>query len=176
MIQRRGGNRNSPRAVRTDISRSGAANAGQSCRVRRAVHFNSMIMQRSIASVLSLTTCLLLAFAATVQADDKKPNPAGTWKWSFTGQNGQTRETTLKLKLEGEKLTGSMSGRNGDTAIDDAKIKGDEISFAVTREFNGNKMTSKYNGKLSGDTIKGKVETERDGEKRSRDWEAKREK
>lgn len=130
-------------------------------------------MKRSIASVL---TCLMLALAATVHADDSKPNPTGTWKWSFTGQNGQSRETTLKLKLDGDKLTGSVSGRNGDTAIDDAKMKGDEITFAVTREFNGNKFTAKYNGKLSGDTIKGKIETERDGEKRSRDWEAKREK
>ena len=94
----------------------------------------------------------------------------------MTTQGGQTRETTLKLKLDGEKLTGSVSGRNGDTAIEDAKIKGEEISFSVTREFNGNKFTAKYNGKLSGDSIKGKVETERDGEKRSRDWEAKREK
>ncbi len=133
-------------------------------------------MQRSLTSALSLTFCLLLGLVAAVHAEDKKANPTGTWKWSFTGQNGQTRETTLKLKLEGEKLTGSVSGRNGDTAIDDAKIKGEEISFSVTREFNGNKMTAKYNGKLSGDTIKGKVETERDGEKRSRDWEAKREK
>jgi len=28
----------------------------------------------------------------------------------------------------------------------------------VTREFNGNKVTSKYTGKLSGDSIKGKME------------------
>ena len=101
-------------------------------------------------------------------------DPTGTWKWSFTGQNGQTRETTLKLKLEGDKLTGTVSGRNGDTAIENAKIKGEEISFSVTREFNGNKMTSKYNGKLSGDSIKGKAETDRNGETQSRDWEAKR--
>jgi hypothetical protein len=36
-------------------------------------------------------------------------------------------------------------------------------------------MTIKYNGKLSGDSIKGKTESERDGQPRSRDWEAKRE-
>jgi hypothetical protein len=78
--------------------------------------------------------------------------------------------------LDGDKLTGKLAGRNNDTDIEDAKIKGDEISFKVTREFNGNKFTAKYNGKLSGDTIKGKIETERDGNTRSSDWEAKREK
>lgn len=132
-------------------------------------------MQRMLVSFLQLSVCLLLTLAATANAEDKKADPNGTWKWSFTGQNGQARETTMKLKLEGEKLTGTVSGRNGDTAIENANLKGEEISFSVTREFNGNKMTSKYNGKLSGDSIKGKIETERDGEARSRDWEAKRE-
>ena len=107
-------------------------------------------------------------------AADKKADPAGTWKWSMTGQNGQVRETTLKLKLDGEKLSGTVSGRGGDTAIEEAKIKGEDISFQVTREVNGTKFTAKYNGKISGNTIKGKVETDRDGQARSRDWEAKR--
>jgi hypothetical protein len=53
-------------------------------------------------------------------------------------------------------------------------LKGDEITFSTTREVNGNKMTSKYSGKISGDTIKGKMEFERNGEPVSRDWEAKR--
>ena len=34
----------------------------------------------------------------------------------------------------------------------------------------------KYSGKLAGDTIKGKMEFDRNGEATSRDWEAKREK
>lgn len=36
-------------------------------------------------------------------------------------------------------------------------------------------MTIKYSGKVSVDTIKGKAESERDGQPQSRDWEAKRE-
>jgi hypothetical protein len=108
-------------------------------------------------------------------AEDKKADPNGTWKWSFTGQNGQSRETTLKLKLEGDKLTGTITGRGGDTAIEEAKIKGEDISFQVTREFNGNKVVTKYHGKIAGDTIKGKSESQRDGQPQSRDWEAKRE-
>jgi hypothetical protein len=87
---------------------------------------------------------------------------------------------TLKLKLEGEKVTGTLTtpGRQGgdptETKIEDGKIKGDEVSFSVTREFNGNKMTSKYNGKVTADSIKGKTEFERNGETQSRDWEAKK--
>jgi hypothetical protein len=102
-------------------------------------------------------------------------NPTGTWKWSVT-MNNQSREMTLKLKLEGDKLTGVMLGRNNrETAIDDPALKDDEVSFAVTRERNGQKFTTKYKGKLDGDTIKGTAESERDGKTRSRQWEAKRE-
>lgn len=131
-------------------------------------------MKRNLYSVIKLTACLLVTLGFLAQAEDKKSDPTGTWKWSFTTQNGQTRETTLKLKLDGDKLTGSISGRGGETDITEAKLDGESISFQVTREFNGNKFTQKYTGKISGDTIKGKVEFERNGQTQSRDWEAKR--
>jgi hypothetical protein len=125
--------------------------------------------------LVRLAACFVLALGLTVQAEDKKVDPNGTWKWTTTGQNGQSRESTLTLKTEGDKLTGKVSGRNGDTDIKEAMLKGDEISFQVTREFNGNSITQKYHGKISGDTIKGKIEFDRNGEAQSRDWDAKRE-
>ena len=132
-------------------------------------------MKRTLNSLLQQTTCLLLTVAFTARAEDKKSELTGTWKSSVTNQNDQVRETVFKLKAKGDKLTGTISGRNNDTAIEEGKIKGEEISFQVTREFNGNKMVIKYTGKVSGDTITGKSETERDGQTRSRDWVAKRE-
>jgi hypothetical protein len=132
-------------------------------------------MQKTIKSILQFTACLALTLALNAAAEDKKIDLNGTWKSSFTNQDGQVRESTFKLKAEGAKLTGTASGRNSDTAIDEGTIKGDEVSFTVTREFNGNKMVIKYSGKVSGDTITGKSETERNGEKRARDWVAKRE-
>jgi len=117
---------------------------------------------------------MLVAFAGlagTARADDKS-NPTGTWKWSVTtGDN--TREVTLTLKMDGDKLTGSMPGRNNaETKIDDgATFKDGEIIFTVTRERDGTKTTTKYTGKLNGDTIKGKIT--REGQE-DRDWEAKR--
>lgn len=132
-------------------------------------------MQKTIKFIIQLTACLALAVALNARAEDKKIDLTGTWKSSFTNQDGQVRESTFKLKAEGEKLTGTISGRNNDTAIDEGTVKGDEISFKVTREFNGNKMVIKYSGKVSGDTITGKSEAERDGKTNSRDWVAKRE-
>ena len=65
---------------------------------------------------------------------------------------------------------------NAETKIEDATFKDGEVNFSVTRERNGQKFVTKYKGKVDGDTIKGTAETERDGQTRSREWEAKREK
>jgi hypothetical protein len=121
---------------------------------------------------------LLVAFvglAGEAPAQDKKADPTGTWKWTVEF-GGQAREQTLKLKLEGDKLTGTISIRDGEVKIDDGKFKDGELSFTVTREFNEQKFTSKYTGKLTGDTIKGKTEINFGGQAREREWEAKREK
>jgi len=126
-----------------------------------------------------LGVCAILALGAFSQA--YAADASGTWTWSQPGRNGgEPRKSTLKLKVEGDKVTGTVSspGRGGqasDTAIENGKISGDEISFTTTREFNGNNFTAKYSGKISGDSIKGKIETARGDNTRSTDWEAKRE-
>jgi len=141
-------------------------------------------MQRKHYSITSLVgVCAILALGAFSQAyaQDKKSDASGTWTWSRPGRDGgEPRKSTLKLKVEGDKVTGTLTspgrgGESSDIAIESGKISGDEISFTVTREFNGNKFVTKYNGKISGDSIKGKIEMERDGSTRSNDWEAKRE-
>jgi len=137
--------------------------------------------QHALASLTQIVTCAILALGAVVRAQDKKADPTGTWTWTTPGRNGgPDRKSTLKLKVEGDKLTGTLAapgrgGQSNDSAIADGKLKGDEFSFTVIREFGGNKITVKYNGKISGDSIKGKIETERNGQTNSRDWEAKRE-
>lgn len=124
-----------------------------------------------LISGLGCAAALLILVSVASAAD-----PSGTWKFSVM-RGDQTVEQTLKLKLEGDKLTGAMVGRNNnETAIGDASFKEDVISFTVTRERDGNKFVSKYSGKLDGDTIKGKIESERNGEKREVEWNAKREK
>jgi hypothetical protein len=127
-------------------------------------------MKQLLAATLVLA---ILGMATLAQAADK-PDPTGTWKWSMKFRD-QSREVTLKLKLEGDKLTGSMPGRDGkETAIEDGAYKNGEVSFKVVRERDGRKMTRSYKGTVSGDTIKGKVEFDRDGKPQSQDWEAKR--
>jgi hypothetical protein len=139
-------------------------------------------MKRLTSWCAQLTTCFLLAAAlapAAQAADEKKADPTGTWTWTSPARNGgQERENTLKIKMEGDKYVGTLaSGNQGrETKIPNIKVTGDEISFDVTREFNGNSFTSKHKGKISGDTITGKISRERDGQTRETDWTAKRKK
>lgn len=97
-----------------------------------------------------LTTGLLFAFLTVAYA----AGIDGTWKAQVPGRQGNTQETTFKFKAEGEKLTGTVSGRMGDTEISEGTVKGNDVSFKVVREFNGNKITINYKGVLAGDDLK----------------------
>jgi hypothetical protein len=79
---------------------------------------------------------------------------SGKWTAQVPGRNGQTREQTFNLKADGNTLTGTVSGRMGDTPIAEGKIDGDSISFTQTMEFNGNSVKLVYKGTVSGDEIK----------------------
>jgi heat shock protein HslJ len=80
----------------------------------------------------------ILIFAALALAPfttlGGEPNAAGTWKWSLDGQNGDTIRTTLKLKQDGDKLTGSYTNQFGQAEITDGSLKDGEISFKVNRD------------------------------------------
>ena len=78
----------------------------------------------------------------------------GKWTAQVPGRDGQPQETTFTFKVEGDKLTGTVSGRQGDTPIADGKITGDEISFTVTRERQCATIKQLYKGKVAGDEIK----------------------
>jgi hypothetical protein len=125
-----------------------------------------------LAAVCAAVAGTILVVGVARAAD--APGVTGTWKYTVT-VNGQERETTLKLKQDGDKVTGTITGRDGkDHPIEDGTYKDGEVSFKVTRERDGQKFTMKYSGKVEGDTFKGKREFERNGETQSRDFEAKR--
>jgi hypothetical protein len=94
---------------------------------------------------------LALSFAAfSLWAADL----TGKWTAEMQGPGGNTRTVTMNLKADGSKLTGTVTGgRGGEAEISDGKVDGNDLSFSVVREFNGNKMTSSYKGKMDGDVI-----------------------
>jgi hypothetical protein len=97
-----------------------------------------------------LSVCFVFAALSIAWAADVD----GKWTAQVPGRGGQTRETTFTFKAEGEKLTGTVSGMQGDNPISDGKISGDDISFTLKLNFQGNEITFLYKGKVSGDEIK----------------------
>ncbi len=124
-----------------------------------------------------LAAALALGLCGLARAEDvKKADPSGTWKCE-TDVNGQKRESTLTLKKDGDKLTGTIVYADKmESKLSDVKFKDGELSFSATREVNDQKITIKYKAKVEGDKIKGKAEAEVGGETRSFDFEGTREK
>lgn len=115
----------------------------------------------------SVVFILLLAAVAAFAAD-----VSGKWVAQVPGRGGETREATFTFMVDGNQLTGSVSGRRGDVAISDGKIDGDDISFAQVMEFNGNQVKLLYKGKVSGSEIK--FTRQREGGERTVEFTAKR--
>ncbi|MBI1764898.1 MAG: hypothetical protein HYR56_26100 [Acidobacteria bacterium] len=100
--------------------------------------------------IASLSACFVLALLTVAWAADVN----GKWTAEVPGRQGAMQTMTMTFKAEGSKLTGTVSGQQGDTAISDGKVEGNDISFTVVREFNGNSIKQVFKGKLAGDEIK----------------------
>ena len=93
---------------------------------------------------------------------------------------GGGMQVTFKLALKDGKLTGTYTqpGRQGgaptDIEISDASFKEDTVTFSVVREGQNGKITTKFEGKLDGDTIKGTMLApgRGGGEPMPREWTA----
>jgi hypothetical protein len=87
-----------------------------------------------------------LAFGADVD---------GKWTGTIAGMDGNNITITYTFKAEGNVLTGSSIGPDGNAIpIKDGKIDGDKISFSIVLDFGGQEMKLDYNGVVAADQIK----------------------
>jgi hypothetical protein len=74
----------------------------------------------------------------------------GAWTSTMAAPSGNSFQLTFNFKQDGSRLTGTVSGPQGDPVqITEGKVDGDKIFFIVS--FNG--MTIKHDGVVTGDTI-----------------------
>lgn len=100
-------------------------------------------------------------------------DPSGAWRWDREF-NGQTMDFELKLRWDGEKLTGDYTSFDETTKIEDAKLDKDRVTFTVPREMNGNEFNVDFDGKLTGDRLEGTIGVDFGGNAREFDWVAER--
>jgi hypothetical protein len=82
----------------------------------------------------------------------------GKWKGSIEGPNG-SMDLVFTFKVDGAKLTGTVSSQMGDNEITNGKVEGDSISFVVDT----GQMKISHKGKMEGDVIKLKFDFEGGG-------------
>ncbi|HTD66888.1 MAG TPA: hypothetical protein VK846_10210 [Candidatus Limnocylindria bacterium] len=106
----------------------------------------------------------------------KKKSPIeGFWMWSFTNVDGSYVTPRVRFRTKDDELIGATRFRSGsETPVTNLTFQGSQVSFDVVRAHNGEEVLTHYAGKLSGDTIKGKVTAKANGEERSYDWIARR--
>ena len=125
--------------------------------------------------VVAALVAVCVGTAGPARADDKG-GLTGTWEW-IVHRGGKAGVATVELKLEGDRVTGVMHGRNGkDMKVENGTFKDGRVSFEVPAvNPDGSHMVHRYNGKLTGDTITGTAQIEIIGrQKKSGKWLAQR--
>jgi hypothetical protein len=99
--------------------------------------------------ILFTTAVLCALFAGAALAADISGN------WSGTMQMGDNPFTlTYALKQDGEKLTGTVTGPQGDPMpLADGKVTGDKVSFSVQANMGGTPTKFVSEGIIKGDEI-----------------------
>ena len=94
----------------------------------------------------SLLTVLIAVFAFTIS---QAQGIGGKWKASLEGPQG-SMELSFTYKVDGTKLTGTVTSPMGSQEINNGMVTENEFSYEI--DMMGNVM--KFNGKLDKDIIK----------------------
>ena len=118
---------------------------------------------------------VLASFEMPAGEPPPAPKLEGTWKWTFPMPDGTKAQPKVKLKRDGNTLTGkTMVNPGSEAAIQEGRVDGEQVAWSVTREQAGRKVTTRYSGQWVGETIQGTIESDWAGEARKYPWTAKR--
>jgi hypothetical protein len=96
--------------------------------------------------LLILSSMLMSALVGSAFAADVN----GKWKGTFQGGPSGPIEQNFTFKVDGEKITGTMTDEFiGEAKITQGTLKGDEISFTVSGSGQMGEMTLSFKGKLT---------------------------
>jgi hypothetical protein len=114
---------------------------------------------------------LFCAFGVAIAA----PAPAqtldasGTWDLTFNTQNGPM-QASMTIKRDGEKLAGTMTGPQGDVAVEGVQ-KDKTVALSLSVQTPNGPFAIAMNGTLAGDALNGTVDF---GGRSQSEWAAKR--
>lgn len=149
-------------------------------RLSRGVKHTPNFSRRSVALCLSTFLSLVLLGSALAADTPEKPpttnSVTGRWNYTLEVSLDTSLDFAAEFKQQGETVTGFVVVQEVKTPIEKGKLKEGQLTFEIPREYGGVKFTSRYSGKLVGDTLKGKIVSGTAPIERTYEWSAKREK
>ena len=106
--------------------------------------------------IISLCLIALIATAAFARSvQDAKV--AGDWDITIESPQGK-RTSQLIIKDEGGKLSGMMKSQRGERPLDSISVKGNEITFTMMVNAQGQDLVITYKGKVDKDAMSGEAD------------------
>lgn len=126
------------------------------------------IKMKKVYPFLAIFALALFAFSQSAQ----QVNVTGDWELTFETQRGPTT-MNINFKQEGEKLTVTTTGRQGEEIKAEGTVKGNEIEWTITRSTERGEFKQAFKGKIEGDTMSGQLSMQTPmGERGPIDWKA----
>jgi SAM-dependent methyltransferase len=99
---------------------------------------------------------------------------AGSWRWRMSTTTGD-REYTLRLDQTFQEIRGKVTMQGREVPITKPRLEGNQLNFSFNEDMNKQKVSMRFNGRISGDTIKGNVVVQGGPSAGIYSWTAKRE-
>ena len=106
---------------------------------------------RKMIRLLVAAAVLVAPLSATAMTQAKPASIDGKWNMSVTGPGGEPMEVATVFKTDGKKLTGTLTGPQGETALEGEYADG-KVKFGITVPGDGGApMTIGFAGDLKDD-------------------------
>ena len=83
-------------------------------------------------------------------------NVSGTWRWNMSTYKGE-QPFTLRLDQKFQEIKGHVSVWGKRVEINYARLVGEQLRFTIKTEMDKQKVVMDFNGRASGDTLKGTI-------------------
>ena len=117
------------------------------------------VSRRILIAVLTVGLGAAVVSAQDTPASAAKTttDPAGTWRREYDWSETRIEEVIRLNVKEGGKVVGTLSRNDRATEIKDGKVKGNELSFYTSDNYQGAEWVTRFKGTVTGDEINGTV-------------------
>src|SRR5262245_41612678 len=104
-----------------------------------------------------LVASAVLLFMLSVTLAAQGPNVVGSWDITIESPQGKNN-AVLVIKKDGDKLSAAMKSPRGERPLESVTLAGNDISFVMKDNVQGQDMVFTYKGKAESSSMKGDVD------------------